>query len=222
MNEIKPMLCKDSHGDAYVCIDCTSSCDFGKRAVELLEKETKGLVGKMSKKQICDASRRVEAMENYLEAMSAPDPVGFVIQKYGCENIRIAKNKIYQWQHNYGTNLGMISNRIREIKDEIAASQTNVNKDPVIKKDASVKENLQSNTIEDKKLTKRQEDKISQSHLEQMRLDYEDEYLKLAKQIEDYKKEIEECENKMENIVDRIKSIRAVLDIFKEKDAKYV
>ena len=176
----------------------------------------------MSKKQIADATRRVEAMENYLEVMSQPDPIEYLKAKYNITVDKTAKNKIYQWQHNYGTNLGMIANRIKELKDEIAASKTSNDVPAIEKLNAVIPHKTSSVPTEEKKLTKRQEDKISQSHLEQMRREYEAECLDLEKQIEDHKKAIVECEKKIESIADRVKSIRAVLDIFKEKNSIYV
>lgn len=219
MDELTPKLCHKCHGDAYNCIDCVSQCSYGKRAVELLEKDTNSFKP-MTKKQQYSATQRIEAMRNYLEAMSAPDPVGFIIQKYGCENIRIAKNKIYQWQHNYGKNLGMISNKIKEIESEIMASNVQTNKNS----SEDVKPVIDSKTLsetEEKKPTKRQEEKISRNHLEQMRTDLENEFLRKEKEIEEYKKAITECEDRMTEIKENITALRKVLEIFKEKDLIY-
>lgn len=221
MTEIKPMLCGKSHGDPFVCIDCVSVCPFGKRAIELLEKETKG-TKIMNKKQIVDATKRLEAMKNYIEVMNKPDPVAYVKQKYNISVDRTAKNKIYQWQHNYGTNLSIVAHRIDEIQAEIAASQPKIKEEPSVEKKAENALKTPEKPIEEKKPTKRQEEKMSQHYLEQMRLDLENEYLGLEKQIEDHKKGIEECEKKISTIVEKVNSIRAVLDIFKEKDALYV
>ena len=82
MEKIKPLLCGKSRGDAYVCIDCATTCPFGRRAIELLEKETKGETPPMTRKQICAATKKIEAMENYLEAMTQPNPVEYVKEKY--------------------------------------------------------------------------------------------------------------------------------------------
>ena len=221
MTEIKPMLCGKSHGDPYVCIDCVSVCPFGKRAIELLEKETKG-TKIMNKKQIVDATKRLEAMKNYIEVMNNPDPVAYVKQKYNISVDRTAKNKIYQWQHNYGTNLSIVVHRIDEIQAEIAASQPKMKEESSVEKKAENSLKTPEKAIEEKKPTKRQEEKMSRNYLEKMRADLESEYLGLEKQIEDHKKGIDECEKKIATIVEKVNSIRAVLDIFKEKDALYV
>lgn len=220
MTEIKPMLCGKSHGDPCVCIDCTNVCPFGRRAIELLEKETKG-TKIMNKKQIADATKRIEAMKNYVEVMNKPDPVAYIKQKYNISVDRTAKNKIYQWQHNYGTNISVVMHRIDEIQAEIAASQPQMNEEPAEETKAVNSLKVPEKPIEEKKFTKRQEEKMSRDYLEKMRADLENEYLGLEKQIEDYKKGIEECEKKIETIVEKVKSIRAVLDIFKEKDKLY-
>ena len=222
MTEIKPMLCAKSKGDPYICIDCASVCPFGRRAIELLEKETKGTMKPMNRKQVFDATKRIEAMETYLEVMSAKDPVAYVKTKFNITVDRTAKNKIYQWQHNYGTNLNLVANRIKEIKAEIAASNIKPKEESTIEKIAKI---AQENPVipgEEKKPTKRQEEKISKHHLEQMRIDLEEEYLSLEKQIEEHKKEIEKCEKRISAIVEETNAIRAVLDIFKKKDEIYV
>lgn len=222
MEEITPLLCDESKKDALNCVGCLHVCPFGKRAIELLEKETKGTVKPMNRKQICDAIKRVEAMENYMEAMSQANPTEFVMKKYGIPLERTAKNKIYQWQHNYGTNLTVISSKIREIKAEIAASQTQMkNNSPAIKT-AKIAEETPEIPVEEKKPTKRQEEKMSKNYLEKMRADLENEYLGLEEEIKEHKKGIEACEKRISEIVEDVKSIRAVLDLFKKKDEMYV
>lgn len=222
MTEIKPMLCAKSKGSALVCVDCVSVCPFGKRAIELLEKETKGTTKPMNRKQICDATKRIEAMESYLEVMGKKDPVAFVKEKYGIPLDRTAKNKIYQWQHNYGTNLSMVSHKIEEIKAEIAASKTQMKEESSVVPEEKIEEKSPVIPAEEKKPTKRQEEKISKHHLEQMRADLEEEYLGLEEKINEHKKGIDECEKRIAAIVEETNAIRAVLDIFKKKDAMYV
>ena len=222
MDQLIPMLCKESKGDAYACIDCKISCPFGKRACELLEKETRKTMTPMTKKQQYAANQKITAMHNYLEAMSAPDPVKFIMEKYGSETERVAKNKIYQWQHNYGTNLNRVSNMITEIQAEIVASFPKMMNESPEEIKPVIEEKIETIPLEPKKHTKRQEEKISQSNLEQLRMDFENEYLGLEQQIEDHKKGIEECEKKIQAIVEKVNAIRAVLEIYKEKDARYV
>ena len=222
MDEIKPMLCAKSNGNALICIDCASVCPFGRRAIELLEKETKGTIKPMNRKQICDATKRIEAMENYLLVMKQPDPVAYVKQTYNITVDRTAKNKIYQWQHNYGTNLSIVTHRIEEIKAEIAASKTQMNEDSSVVPQAKIEEKSPVIPAEEKKPTKRQEEKISKHHLEQMRAVLEEEYLGLEEKINEHKKGIDECEKRIAAIVEETNAIRAVLDIFKKKDAMYV
>jgi hypothetical protein len=222
IEELKPLLCEDSKGDICACISCEKVCPFGKRVTELLEKETKGSTKQMNRKQICDAIKRIEAMENYIEAMSDKNPVAFVQQKYGIPLERTAKNKIYQWQHNYGTNISSIRNKVLEIKAEIAASQVNVDKQTSTTKQKEITEIIPVIPVDEKKLTKRQEEKISKHRLEQMREDLEKEYLGLEKEIKEHKKEIDECEKRIAAIVEETNAIRAVLDIFKKKDEMYV
>lgn len=216
IENIKPRLCKESHGDPYACIDCENVCTFGRRAVELLEKETKGTTKPMTKKQVFDASKKVRAMETYLEVMSAPNPVAYVQSKFNITVERTAKNKIYQWQHNYGTNLALVANRVQEIKDEIAASTPEeespiermakvANEEPVIVRRAKRSD---------------QREKVSKHHLEDLRVEYEEEVTRLDGEIEQYKKEIQKREARIAEIANDVKAIRAVLDIFKAKDAK--
>jgi chromosome segregation ATPase len=220
MEKIKPLLCGKSRGDAYVCIDCATTCPFGRRAIELLEKETKGETPPMNRKQICAASKKVEAMENYLDAMTQQNPVEYVKEKYNIEQDRVAKNKIYQWQHNYGTNLGSVSNEIKEIKLEIAASQQRVDKLSPEVKSAEIESKIAEIPGENVKPTKKQEKEISKNHLSQMRTDLENEYLELEKEIGEHKKAIEKCEARIQEIVEQTNALRAVLDMFKPKDGR--
>ena len=221
MSELKKMLCKESNGEPYYCIDCENQCAYGKRAVELVEAETRKNFKHLTKKEQYAAHQKCVAMENYLEAMAANDPIQFVINKYGSESEKVAKNKIYQWQHNYGTNLAMVSRRLSEIKTELAVSQAQVK----IESPKPVKREIESETpnvpVEEKKPGKHQEEKISQKHLEQMRSDFENEVLSLEQQIEDHKKGIELCEKRIKEIADKVTAVRQVLDIFKEKESKY-
>ncbi len=221
MDELSPKLCGKSHGNPYFCIDCTNQCVYGKRAVELLEEETK-TAKKLTKKQQYSQKQRVEAMSNYVEAMQAEDPVRFVMTTYKIENVRSAKNKIYQWQHNYGTNIRMVSDKIKLLESEIAASQAETDKDSPKVEKAEIEKISPTIQGEEKKMTKRQEEKVSQSHLEKMRADLEKEFIKKESEIVEAKKIITDCEKRMEEITNEITAIRQVLEIFKKKDALYV
>ena len=221
MEKIKPLLCAKSRGDAYVCIYCNTTCPFGRRAIELLEKETKGTSKPMTRKQICDAKKRIEAMENYLDAMLQSDPVAYVKEKYNIDQDRVAKNKIYQWQHNYGTNVGMVSNKIKEIKAEIAASEPQMNITSSENEKPEISQKTPVIQEENKKPTKRQEKEISKNHLQQMRTDLETECLELENEITEHKKAIERCEARIQEIAAQAQALRAVLDMFKEKEKKY-
>ena len=176
----------------------------------------------MNRKQICDATKRIEAMENYLKVMRQPDPVAYVKRTYNISIDRTAKNKIYQWQHNYGTNLNVVANRIMEIQAEIDASETHMKESTPTVVKPEIEAKSPEISAEEKKPTKRQEEKISRHHLEQMRADLEEEYLGLEEKINEHKKEIDECEKRIAAIVEETNAIRAVLDIFKKKDAMYV
>ena len=212
-------LCTNYIDDPCECIDCKDKCAKGEKAVEKLEKDTKKI---MTKKERTAATLRVTAMSNYLEAMSAPDPVKFVQEKYGSETERVAKNKIYQWQHNYGTNLRMVADKISLLKEEICLSEAQANKSTQDANKPEIAEKTPDKPAEEKKMTKRQEEKFTQSHLEKMRAELEAEYLKAETEIEEHKKGIAECEKQIEGITEKIKAIRSVLEIFKEKDTMYV
>lgn len=214
MVDIKTMLCGKSHGDPYVCIDCPSSCSFGKRAIELLEIQTKGNIVPMNKKQMYDASRKLESMENYLEAMKQSDPVVFIKEKYNLDSIRLAKNKVYQWQHNYGKNLGMIEERIKQIKLEISASDIQTNKESSAQEKTEIEEKTPMSPAEEKKHTRREEKEISKNHLERTRHELEEECLQLEAQIREHQKAIEKCENRINEISEEAQAIRRVLEIF--------
>ena len=219
MKQFETALCTKYRDDPYSCIDCDHSCPKGQKAVAQLEKDTQKK--QMNTRRKGAATMKISAMTSYVEAMSSPDPVAFVKEKYGIDNDRTAKNKIYQWQHNYGTNLPLIREKIKLIQDEIAAFDTQTNKVSPEEKKPEIAPKTPV-IQEEKKMTKRQEEKISQSRLEQMRLDLEAEYLKAESDIETYKKEIENCEKRMTEITDQINAIRQVLEIFKKKDALFV
>ena len=212
-------LCTKYVDDPCECVDCKIGCANGVKAVEQLERDTKRI---MTKKEIVGANQRINAMTNYLEVMSSPDPVKFVMEKYGSESERVAKNKIYQWQHNYGTNLHMISEKIRMLKEDVAASQAQMNKSSQEEKKPETAPKLPEKPAEEKKMTRRQEEKFTQGHLEKMRAELEADYLKAEAEIEEHKKGIAECEKRIEEITEKVKAIRSVLDIFKEKDLLYV
>ena len=203
--------CRNHANDPYQCIDCDRLCPQKEIVIKKLEKETGT---KMSRQKRQGIMQKISAMKCYLEVMSTPDPTAYVLQKYDCQSVRYAKNKIYQWQHNYGTNLVAVKQRIEELEQEMAeyAKEQEKHQEQKPMKEAA---------SEEKKMTRRQEEKISQGHLQQMRTDLENEYLQKEAEIEDHKKMIKECEEKMEEISSRITAIRQVLDIFKEKDAMY-
>lgn len=214
--------CDAYEKNPYDCISCTQQCLNGKNIVKQLEKETRK---PMSKRQLGAADQRLTAMRNYLEAMSHPDPVKFLMEKYECRNVRIAKNKLYQWQHNYGTNTVDVAERIKEIEDEIAASKVQEKKESTATqkpKSAPISTEKPEVIPEEKKMTRRQEEKISQSHLSVMRSDLEKEYIDTEAKIEEYKTGIINCEKRMEEIAKQIQAIRQVLEIFNEKDKLYV
>lgn len=212
MKQFEESVCMKYRDDPCECIDCEKPCEKGKETVEKLEKETKK-VKILTRKEQSNATMKITAMTNYLEAMAAADPIKFVMEKYGSETDRAAKNKIYQWQHNYGTNLFMVAEKVKLLKEEVATSQAAT----APKKTALVPKKPE----EEKKMTKRQEQKISQSHLEQLRSDLESEYLKMEAEIEAHKKGIVDCEKRIEAITTEVQAIRQVLEIFKAKDALY-
>lgn len=233
MKQFETSLCDKHLKDPYLCIDCEKPCPNGKEATKRLEKETRK---PMSKQQLGAAEGKINAMNKYLEAMEAPDPVKFIMEKYSCKNERLAKNKLYQWQHNYGTNLVAVAESVKDLKDEIADTREKYQETK--SKSAAVNSQMknespddgkpvidsktQATQPEEKKITRRQEEKISQSHLEIMRGDLEKEFLQREAEIEEHKKEIKFCENRMEEITNQIQAIRQVLEIFKAKDKLYV
>lgn len=213
------IVCTKHISDPFECIDCATPCPQGSEMVNKLERETRKT---MTLKEQHTIQQKISAMSNYIEAMATADPASFVFQKYGCKNERVAKNKIYQWQHNYGTNLRAVSEKINELQANLEAAQTQMknessNKDEVVKPTVEPAPSKQETRI-----TKRQEEKISQNHLSTMRNELEAQYLQAEKDIEDHKKAIVECEKKMEEISEQIKALMKVLDIFKEKDKYYV
>ena len=213
-------LCTKHRDDPYECISCEHSCPQGLKAVEKIEKETQKK--EYTNRQKGAAQMRLDAMLNYVEAAESEDPIRFIMEKHKTKDEHAAKQKMYLWQYRYGKNIPMVKEKIKDLKNEMASLNTQTNKvstDPV-------KAEIAPKTVDpnqgEKKMTKRQEEKISQSRLEQMRLDLEADYLKAESDIENYKKEIQNCEKKMEEITNQINAIRQVLDIFKKKDELFV
>ena len=221
IDELSYSLCDKGKVDLCSCIDCDHKCPAGKRTIELLESETKSPVKIMTRKQISDMRKRIEAMQNYLDAASASDPVAYVKDTYHMDD-KQAKMKIYAWRSHYGTNLGMISNKILDIKNEISASEAQMDKDPPKQRKPKSNEKDREIPGDEKMPSRRQQDKISKSHLEDMRHELEEECINLDKQIEEHRKGIDNCEKRIAEITLKINAIRAVLNIFDEKDAMYV
>ena len=215
LTEIKPMLCAKSHGDAYVCIDCPATCKYGERAIELVDSQTKKT---LTRKQCYDYSNKVVAMRTYFEAATSENPAKFLVEKYGYENEKKAKTKLYQWKHSYGSNMGMIENKIKELEAEIKASRDESNKQA----DETVTETEPIQEEEIKKPTKRQEEKISQDYLVRKRTELENDILKAEDEIKKMEREIELYKARIEEDSMQIQAIRQVLEIFKKKDRDLV
>ena len=211
--------CTKHISDPFECIGCTNPCQQGIEIVNRLERETRK---PMTLKEQHITQQKIAAMSNYIEAMKASDPTAFVLAKYDCKNERVAKNKIYQWQHNYGTNLRAVSDKITVLQADLDASLSQV-KDKSSSTSEVVKTAVESSSPKQETcMTRRQEEKISQNHLSVMRNKLEAQYLQTEKDIEAHRKAISECEKKMEEISEQIKALMKVLDIFKEKDKYYV
>ena len=215
MDEIHEKLCAKSEGDPLACIDCEPKCPYGKRAVELIEKETKN-VSIMNKKQLCDVTRRLTAMSNYLEAMSKENPVQFIMQKYGCSKEPQARQKIHSWKHIYGGDMLLVATQVNELQNMVSNAQI------VDKPEKRTSESCLLSVQELDHPTKRQEEKISQSCLERTRRDLENDILKAEEEISEHEKAIQACKNRMEDNTQKIQAIRQVLEIFSRKDKIYV
>lgn len=216
--------CEKYKNEPYECIDCEKQCLNGKQAVKTLEKETRK---PMSARQLRAADSKINAMTSYIEAMKAPDPIAFIMEKYKCNNVRMAKNKLYQWQHNYGTNLVKVKEDLTEIQAESDAYKAQKEKELTNAQEPVIPPKTKTSVpaekpAEEKKMTRRQEEKISQSHLELMRSELEKEFLQKEKEIEEHKQAIVDCEHRIEEITNQIQALRQVLDIFNAKNALYV
>ena len=209
MDQIQEKLCAKSGGDVLKCIDCEGKCQYGKRAVELLEKETSRTV--MNGKQVCDIRRRMDAMMGNLEVLQNDNPVQFIMQKYGFQNDRQAKQKMHYWKHVYGNDKLVIATQISDMQNTLATAQ-------IVNKTKKEPEPMP----EPGHATKRQEEKISQSCLERTRREMENDILKAEEEIKEHERAIELCKKRMDEDTQKIQAIRQVLEIFKKKNEVYV
>lgn len=74
MEEISPALrsCIKSYGDPVACISCSSQCEYGKRAVEILEEDTRPVKSIITSNKGTMANK-VRSMQEYQKAIESGD-----------------------------------------------------------------------------------------------------------------------------------------------------
>lgn len=219
--ELKPYLCGKTYGDPYVCIDCPAPCKFGKRAVELLEEETKAISSSMTKKKRYAKTRQIDAMQAYLAALKAPDPAQYVMKEYNLPTIQKARQKLHSWKHVYGANANMIEGKINLLKIEIGQNLNAVKPEKTEKKAFPVP--IIDRTVPSTKdpaayTARKEEESAVKDALTKKRLAMEDEITHLDEEIIKYKAAIEFAEKKIADYTNQIQAIRLVQDMFNRKE----
>lgn len=103
MEELSPYInsCAKACMDPMKCIDCGSQCVYGKRAVELMEQETKPK--KVNRGTI---TMRMKAMQEYQAAIDSGDVLKYAIEHAKSKDPKRAKAaaaaRVAFWRKNYG------------------------------------------------------------------------------------------------------------------------
>ena len=215
-------VCLTYKTDALECVECANQCDKGIQAIKKLDQETSG-TKLLDKRQIQGATKKLYALQEYLNAASSKDPIGYIMQHCDSKTVESARTKLKNWRYTYGKDYAKISQQIREISDQIDASNTAMKKESSKLPERKIALKIPNTTgSPEQRTTRRQEEKISQNCLETIRRELEDGILAAEQEIEDYKQKIAESERKIEDNTKKIQAIRETLEIFKKKDELYV
>ena len=215
-------VCSKYQDDALSCVDCVAKCPAGLQAIRKLDKETCSLQP-YKKIDMGPQAKKLRTLQDYLSTESSGDPVRYIMEHFGVETEKKAKTKLFNWRYMYGKDYAKISDQIREITDRLALSGYQMKNESSKPTDALIAPKTPTNSgSSEQKLSRRQEEKISQSCLESLRLELENAILTAEKDIENLTMEIAEKQQIIKDSTDKIQAIRQTLEIFKQKDKLYV
>lgn len=213
MQELKPLLCTKYDRDPLKCCDCPVPCTYGKQAIKLLDFKTR--TTNMNKRDIVNLKRKIDAIQNYVDASSSTDPVQYILTNCSINTEKDAKLKLYQWRHNYGKNIGMLQAHLLDLKAEYAAASSDL-QDP--EKEDNKKPATEATEEKPKRISKKQKNKNMSDGLSERRAELEAELLANDDEIKKLTKQIEKYQNRNTVIETSIKALMAALEVFKEEN----
>lgn len=215
-------VCNKHQDDALACVDCVVKCPAGLQAIRKLDKETCSLQP-YKKLDMGPQAKKLRALRDFMDAEASGDPVRYIMEHFGVSTEHKAKVKLYNWRCTYGKDYAKIQREIQEISDRLALSGYQMENESSKPVEAVIAPKTPTNSgSSEQKLSRRQEEKISQSCLESLRRELENEILAAEKDIENLNMEIAAKQQKIKDNTDKIQAIRQTLEIFKKKDELYV
>ena len=106
MTELKPYIasCAKSQMDPMKCIDCNPGCVFGRRAIEIMEKETRPTEPKKVNRGTI--TMRQKAIKEYQAAIDSGDVLKYALEHAKSKDPKKAKAaaaaRVAFWRKNYG------------------------------------------------------------------------------------------------------------------------
>ena len=124
---------------------------------------------------------------------------------------------MYQWKHNYGSNMGMLANHLAQMKAEFEAANVTIEKETKEKAEEENNEEIEETEEKPKRITKKQKNKNVADGIQERRSELETEFLANEDEIARLNKQIDKLQKRNTKIEENIKALMAALEVFKEE-----